>query len=169
MLVKTLQVPYFYQSELSSCGAAALAMIYGFYGFLRTEKEIWEKRKLPRQLESGFYIQTKSLIEDAIDCNFEEIHGKMPLDNQTLLKNNLLEIIKNEIPILVCKQRKNPILGHFVVIIGINESNIIFHDPEDGKKRKIKIKKFINEWKATGSEVTGGVFILFFPKEKMIY
>lgn len=164
MLVSCLNVPYVRQSEPSSCGAAALAMIYAYYHIPVQEADIWGARKSPRTLEPGYFLTTQSLIDDALSQNLQCIAGKMPLNNQSVLEKDFLTLIQNKVPILVCKQWKNPLLGHFIVVIGINKSNIIFHDPEDGKKKKLKIKKFIKEWQPTGPEVTGGICVICYPK-----
>lgn len=168
MLIQTLSVPYISQSNNFSCGAAVLAMIYAFYGISRKENEIWEENKKPRNLQSGFYITTKDLIYDAKNFGLKETHGIMPLNDLELVKTNIIKIIKSKLPIIACKQFSDDCrLGHFVVIIGINDSNIIYHDPyNDGKKRKLKLKKFIKEWLPANEEVTGGVFLLFYPRNK---
>jgi hypothetical protein len=67
------------------------------------------------------------------------------------------------VPLIVCQSRKEsgPLLGHFRVIVGIDEKEAVFHDPvpEVGKDVQWPIDKMMENWQQTGINVTGGVAI----------
>lgn len=78
---------------------------------------------------------------------------------------NLLKIlvVDNKIPIIVCQKftEEQPIIGHFRIVLGIDENFVYLHDPNSeigGLKLKWSINKFMDFWQWTGDNVTGGVF-----------
>lgn len=114
-------------------------MIYGFYGFsIELENEIWEKRKSLRESDQGYYLTTQSLINDAKDRGFNVEVEIIPLNCLELVRSKILNLIQNKIPILVCKQwKKNPRLGHFIVIVGINETHVFLMIQKKVKKERL--------------------------------
>ncbi len=69
-----------------------------------------------------------------------------------------------KIPLIACQKYTDrlPLLGHFRVIIGIENNEVILHDPcpDTGGQNLIwPIKKLREHWKRTGNNVTGGVAI----------
>lgn len=167
MKIKSLPVPHIQQSSSSSCGAATLAMIYSYNNYKRNEEEIWSSIKKPRPSVPGeYYIETLDLIKDAKANGFFSVCGRMDLEDVDLIKRHISYFINNSVPFIACKQWTNPVLGHFVVVYGISNDYIKIKDPELKNASKIKIKKFVNEWMATGAEVTGGIFILVVPESK---
>lgn len=167
MIAEKLKVDFIPQQNKWSCGAASLVMVYNYFEISRNQDILWQKYQ-SKGSDNVVFTATDDLVQDANQNKLSTIYGRMPLNEPYKVKANILEIIKTKCPIITCIQSiGNKLEGHFVVIININESNIIYHDPLEGKNRKIKLKKFINRWEETGQYVTGGVFIVFSTKSDL--
>jgi hypothetical protein len=75
-----------------------------------------------------------------------------------------------KIPLIACQQwHGDRSLGHFRVIIGIENAEIVFHDPEKqygGQALHLPLPEFIESWRPTsGGNVTGGVAIWISDRE----
>jgi len=58
---------------------------------------------------------------------------------------------------------KSPLIGHFRIVIGLGNDTIILHDPHPkhgGEAVRWNKERFIDFWKKTGKNVTGGVFVV---------
>ena len=162
-----LSVPYCKQINNSACGAACLEMIYKYYELNNiSQEEIFNKyKKTDPHNTKGVNILTKDLVLDAQSRGFlSEIVRADFTDTKNsiaLLKQFLID----DIPLIVCLQYslKLPLLGHFRVVIGIDEKNIYFHDPdntiENGESLNLSHKEFMKLWQPTGQNVTGGRFV----------
>lgn len=157
-----LHVPHIKQNGPTHCGVACLEMVYKFFGITDvSQEEIWKKRKTIRQDRSNDYMETRSMVADAVEKEFYVFTGQMFLEAEKC-QSNLQNLLSSDLPVIACKQwSKNPNYGHFVVIIGVGDNSIVYLDPElDRKPQKKKIAHFIREWQLTGNEVIGGEFIV---------
>ncbi|MDI6654774.1 MAG: papain-like cysteine protease family protein [Candidatus Hydrothermarchaeota archaeon] len=107
-------VKYFKQLKPGMCGAAALQMIYDYYGNSIDQNNIWNSIKVPRR-SGGEYTTSAKLALHAINLGYPTILVRGDL---TTLQTLLLQ----DIPPIVCQQlsENNPLKGHFRVILGIN-------------------------------------------------
>lgn len=64
------------------------------------------------------------------------------------------------VPLIACRQSNyNAKEGHFVVIIGLDGTDVVFHDPSQGADQREGIITFLAKWAYSGPQVTGGVAI----------
>jgi ABC-type bacteriocin/lantibiotic exporter with double-glycine peptidase domain len=165
-----LQIPYVQQVGETHCGVACLEMVYKYFGIVdRKQEDIWERRKTKRPDGTNFFMLTKSMVEDLIDHDLQILWGHMCLEEEKC-RESLEEVFRKRLPLIACKQwDKNPLYGHFVVLIGLEKDEVMYLDPEIGPTRqRKKISDFINEWQKTGKEVTGGVFIVMQKDSKKL-
>lgn len=163
-----ISVPFVQQSHINSCGAAALEMIYRYYGIKNVDQmDIFNRHKKPNPVStSDFYIETDDLINDSQQRGFNNARWeRIDINNRDLTTGILSRFIKKGIPTIACQQftEERPDIGHFRVILKANPDCILVHDPHfqyGGKKVKWTIEKFINFWRPTGNNVTGGVLII---------
>ncbi len=165
--MKLLAVPYIPQFRPHACGAAVLEMIYKFYGVEEvSQPDIMKKYEEP-ELEgsTNTMIATGNLVQDATGKNFVSFWGQVNYQN-TEHAVGPLKLFINEmcIPLIVCQQftEERPKLGHFRIVLGIDDDTVCLHDPDPqtgGKNLSWPISKFMKFWQPTGKNVTGGVFV----------
>ena len=83
-----------------------------------------------------------------------------PLDSISLLQL----LTDAGIPVIVCQKftEEQPLIGHFRIVLGVDKEKIYLHDPNPeigGPNIEWAIEKFIDFWKPTGDNVTGGILI----------
>ena len=172
--MKILKVPYIKQINSNSCGAAVLEMVYKYYGIENvSQEELMDRYKELEPHGSGNYrMATDTLVADAKEKGFKSeclrANYKSAKDCFSLLRENI-EIKK--IPVIVCQKftDEEPLIGHFRVVIGMDENSIYLHDPHletGGERLKWSLDKFINFWQPTGDNVTGGIFCLISKKDE---
>ena len=156
-----INVSHVEQNGPTHCGVACLEMVYKYFSIDREQDDIWQIRKTQRPNNpSEFFMTTDNMIRDLIDNGFTTIVGQFFLEKKLLL-GSLKRLLNNGTPIIACIQWEvNPVLGHFVVIIGVENDQIIYLNPEtDSIPKTENTSSFVNRWKATGTEVIGGQFI----------
>ena len=162
--MKNLSVPFVYQYNSNACGAAALEIIYKYFEVSNiSQEDIFEKyKKLEPHGSGNYYISTGDLISDARSRDFHAEKYQInynSIENISLLK----ELLEQEIPIIVCQQytKEKPLIGHFRVVIGIDNDFVYFHDPSQkigGENLKQSYQEFFDYWQPTGKNVIGGRF-----------
>ncbi|MCZ7401173.1 MAG: C39 family peptidase [Candidatus Methanoperedens sp.] len=140
-----IKVPFFRQEVWYTCGPACMRMILAFLGIIKTEEEITE---VCDTTELG---TTPTQISQA----FEILGIKA-----SSVKNTNIEELKNEIkegrPVIALIDPSSinggiSGFGHFIVIVGIKDEEIEYHDPDEpeGKNLKCDFEAFIRAWNAS--------------------
>ncbi len=165
-LMKKLEVPYIHQINKNACGAAVLEMVYQYYGLKDfSQQDLMSKYQ---QLEShgsgNFQLTTDTLVFDARSRGFNAGWIRANWINPTDSISLLQMLINAGIPIIVCQTFTNdqPLIGHFRIVLGIDESKVYLHDPNleiGGSNIEWSIEKFLYFWRQTGNNVTGGILI----------
>ncbi len=164
----TLTVPHIKQNGETHCGVACLEMIYRYFGITDiTQDDIWKKRKTIRPDKTGEFMMTNDMTNDLFENDFQVLQGQFSLELEKCARS-IKNLLDTKTPIIACKQvPTDPIYGHFVVIIGIEEDTISYLDPEkDSEIQKKSVQDFIKEWQKTGEEVIGGEFIAMGKDDK---
>lgn len=135
-----ITVPYFKQEKSTTCGPACLRMILASEGMDYSENE------LEFTCETGWLGNTCEEIAKGVKkLGFES----EVIENITI--EDLKELVKNKYPIIALLSPS--ILyggivgfGHFVVIIGLDEEKIYYHDPAIEKDLSKGIDIFFDAW-----------------------
>nr|QNO56126.1 hypothetical protein PNCMNLLH_00004 [Methanosarcinales archaeon ANME-1 ERB7]QNO56161.1 hypothetical protein LLPGBHFJ_00004 [Methanosarcinales archaeon ANME-1 ERB7] len=141
MLIKR-KVPYFRQEKWFTCGPACLRMIFAYFGIDVTEKvlettcETTELGTIPTQISTGAAklgvesIATKNADIEDIRRNLEDRLPVIVLIDPSYIYGGIAGF------------------GHFIVVLGVEEGEVIYHDPDvsDGEFRRCEIEKFLNAW-----------------------
>lgn len=165
--MKKLNVQYFKQINSAACGAACLEMVYKYYGLEDiSQEQIFEKYKATDPHNSkGVRMLTNDIVLDAKSMGFKSsvIIADFKDTNTAI---TLLDIfLTDSIPLIVCQQYNllAPLAGHFRVVVGIDDQDVYFHDPDDkienGQLLQLSHSKFLELWQPTGENVTGGRFV----------
>jgi predicted double-glycine peptidase len=162
---KTLDVPYVAQFNGTACGAAALEMVYKYYGKSDVSQEdIYNKyQEIEPEFGKVSRISTANLVSDAQSRGFQSFWKRVNYLDRDEALSVLKTYLNLKIPVIVCQQftKKSPKIGHFRVVFGVDdEDNIYFHDPRFGGFKKWPIEQFMDYWQPTGQNVTGGVYII---------
>lgn len=161
-------VPYVSQINENACGAAVLEMIYKYYGLDNISQEgIFNKyKKLEPHGSDNFILSTDSLVSDAQGRGFLSFWARTDYNDKENSSDLLRRLtIDSKIPVIVCQKFTDelPLIGHFRIVVGVRGNIVYLHDPHaknGGAFKKWEINKFMEFWKPTGKNVTGGVFIV---------
>lgn len=163
-----LNINFIKQFNNYSCGAACLQMVYSFYGLKVPQKEIYDLYVTESKEDSlRKIINIEDLVEDAKQRGFISQWIRLPenLRNEKGLEEFIDNNLLNNQPLIFCQQftRMNKTTGHFRVLVGRDNNNIIVHDPHPkfGKSNRVfTIKEFLEYWEPTGKDVTGWVYVV---------
>ena len=134
-----LTVPYFKQDIDSSCGPAVLHMVTCFYEIPRSPREIQRMTNTdPHHGTSNADLQAAA-VEMGFDAATKA--GSSIEDIRKILR-------EEEIPVIVNFIEPEHNEGHYTLVIGIDEGDIVFNDPWHGAGYKMTIKEFESRWKS---------------------
>jgi hypothetical protein len=138
------------------CGAAALEMIYRSFGLATTQAEIWPL--IARRDQRGSWnAATYLLAKAAMACG---------LQAAVVQAGRPWETLQNAAPsgwrvILNHHLAADSPSGHFTVLVDVDETQAVVHDPQFGPKRVIAREELLNLWrpKLIFGEVSGFVLV----------
>ncbi len=145
---KILDFPTTRQSYDYSCGPGAVQVVMAYYGEDFRESELIELLKTDKV--GGTYI--KDII------NFFNSEGLSTDVKQMMTKKELFSYIDRNIPVIVMIQawgsdadfnnhyRNTWAEGHFVVVIGYTDKEVICSDPALFKAGYIPVAEFMDRW-----------------------
>jgi len=116
------------------CGPASLKIVFDYYGVETSEKKIAKAAKAFKDKGTGSVGLMKAAkhfgftAEIKDDCSFFD----------------LKKFLDQRIPVIVDWFLEDD--GHYAVVSGLNEKEIILMDPAIGKERKISLAKFYRIW-----------------------
>ena len=167
--MKTLDVPYFQQTADHACGVAALHMVYKYHRPSKLSKFSQEKiyRRLgkpdPHAAWDRAMVTTDDIVTVARSRTLHAAWGRVDPSKDRLIEQVKFFVEGEQVPLIACQQvLEQPLFGHFRVILGISDTEVRFHDPHPqngGKNMQWPIDRFMDAWRHTGDNVTGGVAI----------
>ncbi len=145
---KLLDVPNLRQAHEYSCGPGAVQAVLAYYGVDFRESQLINLMKTSK--DNGTYI--KDIV------GFLHFHGLSATVKHKMTINELFGYIDNNIPVIVLiqawgKERdfKNHYKecwddGHFVVVVGYTDENVLISDPATYNTGYIPISEFADRW-----------------------
>ena len=134
-----MKVPYYKQEFTWSCFATCIKIVLEFIGIKKEEKYLRPLLRItPYTGGSWYYVE---LGLESLGLHFYWSYG-FSLDE-------LKELVKNEIPVIVSlrfESSKKYHFNHTVVVTDIEDEFIIINDPERGESIKTGIKEFLETW-----------------------
>jgi predicted double-glycine peptidase len=160
------------QSRETSCGAAALAMVYQNLGKTElTEEVLWDKLSLSRPGggPDERYLRTLPMAQSAKEFGLSYFWGLAVMNNKKNTLQPLKEFISRAIPVVVCQKiSEENQWGHFRVVVGVGKGFIYLHDPHEDKMEKMTTARFMELWKSgSNNEVVGGEFFAIFKHQNI--
>lgn len=169
--MKLLKIPYITQFNTNACGAAVLEMVYGYYDQKSyPQKDLMEKyQELEPHGSGNFRLSTDTLVLDAREKGFNAGWARAAWQSIPDVTALLEFALDSGVPLIVCQKFTDelPLIGHFRVVVGIDHDSVYLHDPSievGGENLKWSIEKFVDFWKPTGDNVTGGIFVFINKK-----
>jgi predicted double-glycine peptidase len=135
--LRVLDVPFVSQSE-ALCGGAATAMVLRFWGAQGVDAESFAH--LVDQRAGG--IRTTDLLRDVERRGWAAVSVA---GSETRLAE---EINRNGRPVLALIEDR-PGAYHYVVVVGVPERGVIFHDPARSSYRVMPRSEFATRWGAS--------------------
>jgi predicted double-glycine peptidase len=161
-----LAVQYIRQTNDWSCGPACLEMVYRFYGLTGvSQRHIYDQLKTTDPHKGGkFQVTTDGMVADAVARGFAARWLRINLSSTNEMEAQLSEFLQRGIPLIACQRFSNekPLQGHYRIITDLDDTSIYAHDPlvrGGGAHQRKDISAFLEFWKRTGVNVTGGVAI----------
>ena len=146
-----------------TCGAACLSMVYGSLGLSVPQEEIWPRISRPNPFGS-MASTTHLMARDAIERGFQAlvIQAKHPLRALQVCHDRGIRVILNH------RLTADSPVGHFSVLAGIEQSDVLLHDPMAGPLRRLNFSELLDLWRAGMpiSETIGNVLIGIGPKDE---
>jgi hypothetical protein len=166
--VQILPVPYHVQISEAACGVAVFEMAYRYLRPSKltkfSQQKIYRRLEEPTPTGTNVRVTTSSLVELARSRGLYSDWGRVSPEPASLVHQIRHFIERERVPLIACQQwHRDRTLGHFRVIVGIDDETVAFHDPErgaGGKERTLPLDQFIDAWRPTpGGNVTGGVAV----------
>ncbi|MEW6374741.1 MAG: C39 family peptidase [Thermodesulfobacteriota bacterium] len=135
-----LEVPYFKQEKSTTCGPACIRMVLEYNGIRLSEKEledIFETSWLGNTCEElASEVEKLGLLSEVVE-NFT-----METLKETL--NRGIPVIALLDPAVLYGGLQG--FGHFVIIIGLEQNVIYYHDPDMGIELVKDVQLFFTVW-----------------------
>lgn len=151
-----LFVPQLAKAGQRTCGAAALAMVYGSLGLSVAQEEIWREVAQP-DARGTRDARTHLLAANALRRGLAAVclEASGPWAALRAMAAAGVRIVLN------LRLRAGSPLGHFSVLVGIGEEAAILHDPAAGPDRRIARGDLLELWKPAEGECesTGHVLV----------
>jgi len=144
------------------CGAAALAMVYRALGVATTQEMIWEQ--IARRDDRGNRAaRTYLLAQNALRHGLSAVvvQAEKPWATLRALAAEPIGAILNH------RLRPDSPLGHYSVLVGVDDDAVILHDPEKGPNRRLPHDDLLRLWQPTlnGSEIASHVLVAIGERE----
>lgn len=131
-----LDVPYYKQEALHTCGLAALRMVFDYFNVSRSEEDLCN--------ESGTNPETGTAPQKLIEVVKKEGFHFFEQENSSL--ENVSKFLALKFPVIVSYVMPGVEEGHYSVITGFERDKIIFNDPWTGKDFELPAEEFQKRW-----------------------
>jgi len=140
-----------------TCGAAALAMVYGTLGMPSEQLDIWHR--VAEEIRPGAKAtRTHRLALDALGQGFAAatLQAEQPAELLSCLMETNARVILNH------RLEAESHLGHYSVLLRFDGREIELHDPHHGPNRVLPWPDFARLWTPTSakSEIVGHVLVV---------
>lgn len=134
--MKKIEVPYYKQSTVYTCGPASLQMVLAYYGYQDSEENLlkllntssqdgtWRVRMYETAVNLGFHCYVNN------EASLSEIDFFLDLGIPLIIR--FIETDNDE--------------DHYGVIVGSTHSSLKIHDPWSGPEIELSKKDFENRW-----------------------
>ncbi len=133
--IKIIELPEIYKQTPMFCGPTCLRIVFRYYDIQKTEEELAEMCQSSR--ETGTDPQ-----------NMVQVAQELGLRTEYMRESSIDEVrslTSQGIPVIVDWFSPEQ-AGHYSVIIGVGNRELIMAEPLTGSTRRMTIKDFLNHW-----------------------
>jgi Peptidase C39 family len=159
MSTAPIAIPYEAQSDPQTnrgCGAACLSMVYRSFGKEVPQAEIWPliaKKNRFGSIASTTHLMALNAMSQGLSAVV--VQARHPLQVLRLCREGGIRAILN--------QRAQPDVstGHYTVLVDIDDTSVVMHDPAVGPSRRLSYAEMLRLWQpqSSTSEIAGNVLI----------
>jgi hypothetical protein len=156
---RRIAIPFEQQSDTDSnrtCGAACLAMVYRSFDEAVPQSEIWPE--IARRNRSGSLACTTHLmVRNAQQRGLAAIavQARDPLQTLRICRDSGIRAILNT------RLQPDSPLGHYLVLLDMDDAHVTVHDPYFGPARSLPHAELLQLWQVQqhDAEISGNVLI----------
>jgi hypothetical protein len=159
--MSALAIPFEKQETIETdrgCGAACLSMVYKSFGKDVPQAEIWPL--IAKRNRFGSVASTTHLM--ALHAKKQGLHAvviqaRHPLQVLRLCREANIPAILNHRP------QADASTGHYTVLVDVDRTSVVLHDPSFGPARRMSHDELLQLWRpqSANSEILGNVVIGF--------
>lgn len=135
--MRYLDVPYFKQDTLYTCGPTSLQMVFAHFGIKESEE------KLAEEVESNADVGTqhREMIEAVTR------RGLHAYVNDNALIDEISHLVNDhEVPVIVRYLETDKDEDHYAVVVGVSSDEIVLNDPWHGARVHFTHRAFEARW-----------------------
>jgi len=159
MSAPSIAIPYEKQSDPHlhrGCGAACLSMVYRSFGKEVPQAEIWPliaKKNRFASIASTTHLMALHALSQGLSAVV--IQARHPLQVLRLCRDGGIRAILN------LRLQADAPVGHYAVLVDIDDKNVVLHDPFLGPARRLPHAELMRLWQSqtSNSEIIGNVLI----------
>ena len=145
MSAPTANIPFEGQSApgtVRDCGAACLSMVYGSFGKPVPRAEIWPAVAGKNRAGSSISSLSHLMVRDAIARDFAAVAVQVrhPLQALRLCQEAGIRAILNH------RLSRDSSAGHYTVLVGLDDKDVVLHDPYHGPARRVSHADLLELW-----------------------
>lgn len=123
------------RQTLSHCGPFCLKMVFNYYGVLIDEKKIAKIARTTIRDGTDYLDMVKAAEYFGFNAEYK---------NRLSLNELRKLVVKDKVPVIINWFDLNE--GHYSVVVGVDNCNIYFIDPEGGHQKKMTLRNFKRVW-----------------------
>ncbi len=132
-----LDVPFFKQDTLYTCGPAVVQMILRYYGIVASEHTLREKMKTNSDVGTMHKYMIDEIRAAGLYC-YVNNHSSV---------QEIAFFLKIGLPVIVhYMEPSENSQDHYAVVVGIEDHHIILNDPWHGKDFSLTLTDFEHRW-----------------------
>ena len=135
--MRYLDVPYFKQDTLYTCGPTSLQMVFSYYGIRESEAALKEELETSPETGTEHQQMINAVLKRGFHCyvnndaTLEDIHSLVERGVPTIVR--FLETANNE--------------DHYGVVVGVSSEEVVINDPWNGERVRFSHEDFMGRWK----------------------
>lgn len=131
-----LDVPYFKQDTVYSCGVASLQMVLDFFGVFESEENLTKEAHTNPEIGTTYKWMIDVATKNGFYCY---------VNNESSLEE-VGYFLEQKLPVTVRFIETSNNEDHYSVITGIQNGEVVMNDPWNGEGLRMSCEDFLSRW-----------------------